>query len=82
MKYIFLNSQEGSFTILEAPSPIKAIKKYHQDNCFDEMSNKAFLVLCDSGKITLPELITYANHHDLCNYNAIEKIFALGEEIL
>lgn len=77
MQFIFLTECEQSYHIESAETVMEALKQYvAYYACGD---NKAFTILCDSEKMELVELIRYANHHLLCNHNAINAIYALGE---
>lgn len=78
-QFILLNDQEGYYKILSAETAIDALRQHVEYcNCGIE-ENKAFQILCDSGKMTVTELITYANHYLLPSYAEIREIYILGE---
>lgn len=80
MQFIILCQEDHTYHIETADNALAALKQYVA-YCYAG-DNMPFIILCDSGKMGLAELIAYANQHLLCNYAAIEAIHILGENCL
>lgn len=79
MQFIILRQEEHSYHIQPADTALDALKQYVSEYCCAK--DKPFSILCDSGQMTLSELIDYANQYLLCNYAAIHEIYALSEKV-
>lgn len=81
MQFIFLNDQECTYRIITAKTVVEALKQHVEYCCAGKEENKVFQILCDSGKMSVSELIVYANYYLLPDYSAIREIYMLGEKV-
>lgn len=79
MLFIFLNHEEHRYSTVIADTVLDALRQHIEQQYFSDHGMKAFAILCESGKMEMSELITYANQHFL--HNEINEIYALGERV-
>lgn len=79
MKFI-LCQEDNVYHIETADNVVDALKQYVAYHY--GMDNTPFDILCDSGKMALPELVKYANQFLLPAYAEVLAIHALGENYL
>ncbi len=78
MKYIAI--QEDGNYIEDAESAVEFLKKAVK-YC-TSAGTKVFDILADSGKMTINELVDFANENLLTNDDGIESIYELGKLIV
>lgn len=81
MSFILMNDQERSYHIITADTALEALKQHVEYCCPGIEENKVFQILCDSGKMTIAELIVYANRYLLPDYSAVREIYILGDKV-
>lgn len=78
MTYIAI--QEDGNYIEDAENAVDFLKKVVKHCTYDV--TKVFDILADSGKMTVNELVEFANNDLLTDYDAIASIYELGKQIV
>lgn len=80
MQFIILQQEDTYYITKNVKNAMEALCEYilYYDACGNP---KVFNILCESGKMNLAELITYANQLILPQYATIKEIYVLGESV-